>query len=69
MALPQQERVSIRDTAQRQRGCGVHVTPGLLSSLYLLLENLPPTVPICVCGKVQSDAGVMRVSASVLKRI
>lgn len=30
-ALPQQERVSISDTAQRQRGGSVHVTPGLLS--------------------------------------
>lgn len=45
---------SIRDTAQRQRGCSVHVTPGLFSSLLRCWKS-PPTVPICVFGKADSQ--------------
>lgn len=33
----------------------------------LAVGKSPPAVPICGCGKAQRDAGVMRVSASVLK--
>lgn len=40
--LPPEERISIRDAAQKQTGCSVHVTPGVLS-----LDSPPPVVPIC----------------------
>lgn len=55
---------SIRDTAQRQRGCSVHVTPGPLSSLPHCWKS-PPTVPICVCWKAQSDAAVMSLCRTI----
>lgn len=40
-ALPQQESVSIRDTAQRQRGGSVQVTPGLWSELLRCWKSSP----------------------------
>lgn len=45
-ALPQQEWVSIRDTAQRQRGLSVHVTPGPFTPS--LLEISPYSAHLCL---------------------
>lgn len=64
----QQERVSIRDTAHRQRGGGVPVTPGLWSSLPPCWITSPCSAHLRLLGEAQSDAGAIRVSASEGRR-
>lgn len=67
-ALPQrEERASAGAAALGRRGASARVTPGLLSSLARRLENLFSPRRAHLCGKEQSGAGVMRVSAAELK--
>lgn len=65
-ALPQrEERASVGAAAPGRRGGSTHVTPGLLSSLAVWRIFSPHRAHLC--GKEQSGAGVMRVSAAELK--